>query len=185
MCIRDSFLGGARMASFFMTVAAAQSFTARYGISSFDNPSFLINNPTTIPPSVLPGMVGVGFNPSQDVPDSQYAFPATDAERQCVEIFAAAGETFASRENARVAFPYCDAVRLLQLAARDLGPNLNAAAWSQAAAALGDRFVPATGFAGSLSAGRYAPASAYRVLSYDTACPCFRYLSEDVPFATR
>jgi hypothetical protein len=127
-------------------------------------------------------MVGVGFNPSQDVPDSQYAFPATDAERQCVEIFAAAGETFASRENARVAFPYCDAVRLLQLAARDLGPNLNAAAWSQAAASLGERFAPATGFAGSLGAGRYAPASAYRVLGYDTACPCFRYLSEDVPF---
>ncbi|MEV6971746.1 ABC transporter substrate-binding protein, partial [Hamadaea sp. NPDC051192] len=147
---RVMFLGGARLAAFFLTAAAAQDFTARYAVSSFDNPSFLVNNPATIPAAALRGMVGVGFNPSQDVPDRQYPFPSTQAEKDCVGIFAAAGQSFATRENARVALPYCDAVTLLAAATRDLGPGLSAAAFTQAAQALGTSFAPAAGFSGRL-----------------------------------
>ncbi|MET7399641.1 hypothetical protein ABZS66_39785 [Dactylosporangium sp. NPDC005572] len=180
---RVFFLGGARMAPFFLTVAAAQSFTARYALSSFDNPSFLVNNPSTIPREGLEGAVGIGFNPSQDVPDSVYGFPATDAERECIGIFAAAGERFATRENARVAFTYCDAVRLLKAGAQTLGPNLNAAGWSSAVHALGTTFVPATGFAGLLGPDRFAAANGYRAMAYDGGCTCFTYQGAEVPFA--
>jgi hypothetical protein len=181
---RVMFLGGARMASFFLTAAAAQEFTARYAISSFDNPSFLVNNPATIPQQALAGMVGVGFNPSQDVPDSRYAFPGTDAERTCLGIFAAGGQSFATRENARTAFTYCDAALLLHAGARGLGPNMNATAWSDAARSLGTAFQPAAGFAGKLGPGRFFAADAYRVMFYDTGCRCFAYRGEDVRFAT-
>ncbi|MET7425112.1 hypothetical protein [Dactylosporangium sp. NPDC005555] len=182
---RVFFLGGARMASFFLTVAAAQSFTARYALSSFDNPSFLVNNPATIPREGLEGAVGIGFNPSQDVPDSAYPFPGTDAERACLAVYEADGQRFATRENARVAFPYCDAARLLQAAARDLGADLNAAAWSQAARAIGAGFSPATGFTGLLGPGRYSAANGYRPLAYDSGCGCFAYQGEEAPFAAR
>ncbi|MGI5184915.1 hypothetical protein ACQEVZ_52555 [Dactylosporangium sp. CA-152071] len=182
---RVFFLGGARMASFFLTVAAAQSFTARYALSSFDNPSFLVNNPATIPKEGLEGAVGIGFNPSQDVPDSAYPFPGTDAERACLKVYEADGQKFATRENARVAFPYCDAALLLQAGARDLGADLNAAAWSKAARALGTGFSPATGFAGLLGPGRFSAANGYRPLAYDGGCGCFAYQGEEVPFAAR
>jgi ABC-type branched-subunit amino acid transport system substrate-binding protein len=182
---RVFFLGGARMASFFLTVAAAQSFTARYALSSFDNPSFLVNNPATIPREGLEGAVGIGFNPSQDVPDSAYPFPGTDAERACLAVYAADGQRFATRENARVAFPYCDAALLLQAAARNLGADLNASAWAQAARGLGTGFHPATGFSGLMGPGRYSAANGYRPMRYDGGCGCFAYQGEEVPFAAR
>ena len=131
------FLGGARLASIFTTVAAAQSFTATYAISSFDNPSFFVNNPDTIPPATMEGMVGVGFNPAQDVPDSAATpFPTGKAEKECLEIYEAAGITFDSREAARVALPYCDAARLLKLAGDEVDGDLNAATWGEAAQTL-------------------------------------------------
>nr|BFE70273.1 hypothetical protein GCM10020092_035740 [Actinoplanes digitatis] len=175
---RVFFLGGARIAPFFMTTAAAQNFTARYGVSTFDNPAFMVANPGTIPLAALKGMVGVGFAPALDVPDSRLAFPDTDAERDCQGIFAAAGIDFRRRENARVAFGYCDAALLLQAAAKDIGPDLNAAAWGRAAQALGTGFATAIGFGGKLGPGRYAAGSGYRVLRYDDACTCFAYTGE-------
>ncbi|XVU21213.1 hypothetical protein ACQPZJ_28550 [Actinoplanes sp. CA-054009] len=150
---RVFFLGGARIAPFFMTSAAAQNFTARYGVSTFDNPSFMVNNPATIPPAALKGMVGVGFAPAYDVPDSVLPFPSTDAEKNCLSIFEAAGIKFERRENARVAFTYCDAALLLQTAPP--GEKLDAAS-----------FATATGFGGEPGASLYAAGRGYRVLKY-------------------
>ncbi|MBW6434332.1 ABC transporter substrate-binding protein [Actinoplanes hulinensis] len=172
---RVFFLGGARLAPFFMTSAKAQSFTARYGISTFDSPIFMVNNPGTVPPESLAGMVGIGFAPANDVPDSRLAFPGTDAEKKCLDIYQQAGITFAKRENARVAFTYCDAALLLQGAAANLGPNLNAAAWGTAARALGPAFSTAGGFGGELGPDGYAAGTGYRILKYDTGCACFTY----------
>ncbi|BAL90956.1 hypothetical protein AMIS_57360 [Actinoplanes missouriensis 431] len=168
---RVFFLGGARIAPFFMTSAAANSYTARYGISTFDSPSFMVSNPGTIPPAALKGMVGVGFAPGYDVPDSQMAFPDSEAEKTCQKIYAGAGITFRARENARVAFTYCDAALLLQSAARDLGPNLNASAWATAARSA--EFATATGL-GEFGGG-HAAGTAYRVLKFDAGCGCFTY----------
>jgi len=179
---RVMFLGGARLASIFATVASAQSFTATYAISSFDNPSFFVNNPETIDPAVLEGMVGLGFNPSQDVADDQLAWPTSEAETQCVEMYAEAGISFDSRESARVALPYCDAARLLQLGAQDLTDNLNASAWGSAVEDVGTDFVPATGFTGALGPGRRAASGSYRTMAFDDGCSCFVYEDGDVAF---
>ena len=108
-------------------------FTPDYAISSFDNPSFFVNNPDTIPPDTMNGMVGIGFHPPQDVPDSVYPFPTGEAETECVDIYADGRDHFETRENARVALPYCDAARLLKLGADgSASGNLNAAAWAKA-----------------------------------------------------
>ncbi|BEL08113.1 hypothetical protein Q0Z83_063040 [Actinoplanes sichuanensis] len=176
---RVFFLGGARIAPFFMTSAKAQSFTATYGVSTFDSPIFMVNNPGTVPPESLKGMIGIGFAPAGDVPDSRLEFPATDAERQCLDIFRQAGISFPKRENARVAFTYCDATLLLQKAASGLGPNLNAAAWGEAARQVD--FTTAGGFGGKIGADGYAAGTGYRVLKYDTGCSCFTYQGEVTP----
>ncbi|KAA1420498.1 ABC transporter substrate-binding protein [Mumia zhuanghuii] len=181
---RVMFLGGARMASLFATQAESKEFKARYAISTFDNPTFFINNPDLLSPSIMKGMVGVGFAPSQEVADDQLAFPGTDAEQKCADIYAEAGIAFESREAARVAMPYCDAALLLQAGSTGLTDNFNAGAWGAAVEKLGSAFVPATGFTGSLGPGRHAASGAYRVLKFDDACGCFVYEGGDVDFPT-
>ncbi|TNC45332.1 hypothetical protein [Mumia zhuanghuii] len=178
---RVMFLGGARLASIFATVADAQDFKARYAISTYDNPTFFVNNPSVVPQDVLKGMVGVGFAPGQEVADSQVPFPGTDAEKKCIDIYSKAGITFPSREAARVALPYCDAAVLLQAGAADITDDLNAAAWGAGVEKLGSAFVPATGFTGT---GGYASSGAYRVLVFNNECRCFVYEGGDVDFPT-
>ena len=158
---RVMFLGGARLASIFTTVAAAQSFTATYAVSSFDNPQFFVNNPDTIPPETMEGMVGIGFNPSQDVPDSQYAVPhrhGRDGVRRTSTRPRASPST--SREAARVALPYCDAARLLKAAGDEVTGDLNAGAWAEAARRSGPGSAPRPGSAarsGRVGTRRPAP----------------------------
>lgn len=180
---RVMFLGGARIAAIFMTVAASQNFTARYAISSFDNPSFLVNNPETVPAAGLEDMVGIGFNPSQEVPDRDLPFPTGPAETECVDIYADAGIEFEVREAARVALPFCDAMRLFKLVGDELeGGDFNAALWGRAADEVGEEFVTATGFGSGIGDGGRAATAAYRPMSFDDACTCFRYESGDVGF---
>jgi hypothetical protein len=164
---RVVFLGGARLGAIFTTVAAAQSYEARYSISSIDSPQFFQNNPETIPPAALKGMIGIGSIPALDVSDAEYSFPQGKAEKQCLKVFSDADITFSSREAARVALPYCDAARMFKLAADaavEESGELTAQSWAQAAGLLGDSYVSAGAFRGG-----------YRVLKYVDACRCFTY----------
>lgn len=180
---RVMFLGGSRMASVFATVAGSQDgFAPRYAISSFDNPSFFVNNPNTIPANTLDGMVGIGFHPPQDVPDEQFPFPTGDAETECLDIYAEAGITFETRESARVALPYCDAARLLKLGADGIDGELNAAAWAQVVDRDGGDFQSASGPSNALGDGGRAAIGGYRVLRYDESVGTFVYEGDEVPF---
>ena len=161
---RVMFLGGARIGAIFTTVAAAQSYRARYAISTLDNPLFFQKNPETIPPAALKDMVGIGWIPALDLADEQYAFPQGKPEKRCLRIYARAGITFTSREAARVALPLCDAALMFKMAGDRAEGKLTAQSWAQAAAGLGTDFVSAGGFSGG-----------YRVLRYDDACSCFTY----------
>ncbi|MCD4524383.1 ABC transporter substrate-binding protein [Nocardioides sp. cx-173] len=180
---RIMFLGGSRMASVFATVAGSQEgFEPRYAISSFDNPSFFVSNPTTIPDGTMEGMVGIGFHPPQDVPDSELPFPSGAAETECLAIYADAGIEFSSREAARVALPYCDAARVLKLGADGLDGELNAAGWAQAVERDGSQFQSASGAGNSLGGKGRAAVGSYRVLRFDADKGHFVYEGPEVPF---
>ena len=180
---RVMFLGGSRMASVFATTAGSQDgFAPRYAISSFDNPSFFVNNPLTIPTETMKGMIGIGFHPPQDVPDEELKFPTGDAETECLDIYKAGGVTFESRESARVALPYCDATKLLKLGAEGVSGDLNAAAWAQVVERDGSKFQTASGFGNALGGSARAATGGYRVLRYDDAQGHFVYEGDEVPF---
>ncbi|MBS4751424.1 ABC transporter substrate-binding protein [Nocardioides sp. zg-ZUI104] len=180
---RVIFLGGSRLASIFATIAGSKQFTPRYAISSFDNPSFFLGNPETVPSTTMDGMVGIGFHPPQDVADDQMPFPAEEGpEAECVAVFEAAGITFESREGARQALPYCDAARLLKLGGDNVDGELNAATWADAVKKHGAEFQTASGFGNALDKGN-AAAGAYRVLKFADDCRCFVYEGDEVPFA--
>ncbi|MFI5429800.1 hypothetical protein [Aeromicrobium sp. UC242_57] len=158
---RVMFLGGSRLASIFATIAGSKQFNATYAISSFDNPSFFVNNPDTVPSNTMDGMVGIGFHPPQDVPDKEMSFPSGDAEKECLEIYSEADISFKTRESARVAFPYCDAVRLLKLGADEASGDLSATTWGEAVDKVGGDFQTAAGFGNALGNGGRAAAGAY------------------------
>lgn len=179
---RVMFLGGSRLASIFATIAGSKQFQATYAISSFDNPSFFVNNPDTVPSNTMDGMVGIGFHPPQDVPDTQRSFPSGDAEKECLDIYAEADITFKTRESARVAFPYCDATRMLKMGADGASGELDATSWSKAVDKDGSTFQTAAGFGNGLADGGRAAAGAYRAMRFDDECRCFVYKGEDVAF---
>ncbi len=174
-----TFLGGARMASMFDSASAAVQYSPRYAMSSFDNPTYFVNNPDKISEGVTEGMVGVGFHPPQEVGDS-LAFP-TDNESTCIDIYKDAGITWETREGARVGLPYCDATRLLKAAADELTGDFNAWNWADAAKNLGDSFQTASGWGTGLTSSN-AAAGAYRVMRFDQECKCFVYEGEERSF---
>lgn len=182
---RVTFLGGSRLASMFASAAATQEgFAPRYAISSFDNPTYFINNAKSVPKGTVDGMVGIGFHPPQDVPDDEYPFPTGQAETRCLKIYRDAGIEFESRESARVALPYCDATRLLKLGADAMADDasFNAAAWAQGVDREGGSFQTASGFGNALGDGGRAASGGYRVLKYDAAKGHFVYDGPEVPF---
>lgn len=182
---RVMFLGGSRLAALFASAAATQDgFAPRYAISSFDNPTYFINNSDKVPPGTVDGMIGIGFHPPQDVPDEELDFPNSEKEKECLAIYEDAGITFEKRESARVALPYCDAARLLKLGAdgMEAGGSFNAAAWAQAVDRDGGSFLTSSGFGNALGNGGRAAAGAYRVMRYDDAKRHFVYVGPEVPF---
>ncbi|KQW53691.1 hypothetical protein ASC77_05340 [Nocardioides sp. Root1257] len=181
---RVMFLGGSRLAALFASAAATQGYEARYAISSYDNPTYFINNASKVPEGFTDGMVGIGIHPPQDVPDDDLPFPSGKAETACIKIYSDAGISFESRESARVALPYCDAARLLKLGADGMadGASFNAAGWAQAVDAHGSTFQTASGFGNALGDGGRAASGGYRVLKYDEAKGHFVYDGPEVPF---
>jgi hypothetical protein len=182
---RVMFLGGSRLAALFSSAAATQDgFAPRYAISSFDNPTYFINNADKVPPGTVDDMVGIGFHPPQDVPDSELPFPTSEKEKECLKIYSDAGITFSSRESARVALPYCDAARLLKLGADGMAADasFNAAAWAQAVDRDGGSFQTSSGFGNALGDGGRAAAGGYRVMRYDEAKKHFVYEGPEVAF---
>lgn len=173
------FLGGARMASMFDSASAAVQYSPRYAMSSFDNPTYFVNNPGQLSEGVTEGMVGVGFHPPQEVGDSM-AFP-NDQEKVCVDIYAEAGISWDTREGARVGLPYCDAVRLLKIGADELSGDFNAWNWADAVKRVGGSFSPSSGWGTGL-ANSHAAAGSYRVMRFSEECKCFVYEGEERSF---
>lgn len=176
------FLGGSRMASMFDSASATVRFSARYVMTSYDNPTYFINNPENLSEGVRTGMVGVGFHPAQEVIDTM-PFP-NDNEKVCTDIYADAGITWDNREGARVGLPYCDSIRLLKLGAdaMDSSEDFNAWTWADAVRSEGGDFVPAAGFGNGFASGGNTGAGGYRVMRFDEASERFVYEGEERSF---
>lgn len=175
------FLGGARMASLFGASSGRIGYSPRLAISSYDNPTYFVNNRMMLVDTVLDGSVGIGFHPPQEVTDAdKFAFPSKE-EKVCTDIYDAANIKFATREGARVGLPFCDAARMLKLGADNLDGAFNATNWSKAVSATGGDFVPSSGFGSGLGESN-AAAGGYYVLRYDKAENAFAYEGEEKSF---
>lgn len=157
------------LASFFMTNAETQAYRPRYGLTSLDQPtSLLVGN---APAAQLRGAVGIGWRPTDDVPQDP---PGNPSVTRCVKALKSASVAPASRLEAGSAYGYCDGLFALQAAA---ALDTSDSTIASRLAALGTTFRSPLGIATRLSTSQHDGASQVRDFAYKPACSCFAYLS--------
>ena len=170
-------IGGSRLVSWFIDTSVTQNFAPAYAITSYDAPEFNVFNF----PQMMPGASGISVLPGYDVEDDQYPFPATDAEQECADIFAAAGLEFTERANIRTGLMFCDVFRLLSAASPHIA-EVSAQGVTEAVWALGDTFEAASVYGVEFTEGSYAGGDLYRRFRFDPECECMVLTGDPVDF---
>ncbi|MCQ3811063.1 MAG: ABC transporter substrate-binding protein [Acidimicrobiia bacterium] len=160
-------IGGSRLVSWFIETSITQNFAPAYAVTSYDAPEFNVFNF----PEMMPGASGISVLPGYDIEDSQYAFPATDAEQECADIFADAGQEFTERANIRTGLIFCDVFRLLAAASPHIA-EVSAQGVSEGVWRLGDSFQPASVYGVEFTEGSYAGGDKFRTFRFDPECEC-------------
>jgi len=195
---RVIFIGGERIEAVALSTSEAEELTAKYSISSYDNPAFFVDNPDTVVVQSRIGMVGLGFSPSADnrADSNPLAFPdpARPNEGLCKQIIDTAGAAppEKNRENYRVALQYCDATLLLKAALDKAPKNLTPNAFKDAMWSLGTSYSSAVAYGSNWTQGQYAGANAMRLMLWDETCSlndrptkgCYRMGPTDIPLST-
>ena len=170
-------IGGSRLVSWFIDTSIAQNYAPAYAVTSYDAPEFNVFNY----PEMMPGASGISVLPGYDIDDDQYPFPASPAEQECADVFAAAGLEFTERANIRTGLMFCDALRLLAAAAPHM-TELSAQGVSEAVWQLGDSFEPASVYGVEFTEGSYAGGDIYRRFRFDADCQCMALIGDAADF---
>ena len=170
-------IGGSRLLSWFIDTSITQNYAPAYAVTSYDAPEFNVSNYAEL----MPGSSGISVLPGYDVVDDQYAFPASAAEQECVDVFSAAGLEFSERANLRTGLMFCDVLRLLQAASPHL-TEVSAQGVSEAVWTLGDSFEAASVYGVEFSEGSYAGGDIYRPFEFDAGCECMALTGPPVDF---
>jgi len=156
----------------FQIHAQAQSYTPRYGISTFNAPE---ENLTEVgPDSQQVGDVGVGWAPTYDVADGQDPGAFSGGAKTCLAMMAKAGVTFTDRLARANALALCDAIRLATTGMA-AGNGLGGEAIFAGVVRSGLSFSPAFTFGSGLTAQRLFLPARLRDLVWSTGCACMRY----------
>ena len=180
-------IGGARIMPVALSSQEANDFTALWGVTTFDNPTYLETNVESSVPARYPGMLGVGFDPTIDVNDSVLPFPdpANPQQVLCKQIIDAGGAAPPAGAKAKVSynsiFKVCDAAFFLKAVLDKAPKELTVGAFTTAAATVGDGYRSSLSFGSFMGPNVYAPTNAVRGLTWDTAGKAFVYESELVP----
>ena len=184
-------VGGTDVLPFALTSQAAVGYGARWGVSTFDSPQLLQDNPGSIVSSGLGGMVGLGYAPTYDVGATAgppFPDPSRPAEAVCKGILDSAGIEVGDgqRPSYRTVFQYCDATFFLK-AALDRAPRgaVTGAEFKDAVGEIGQAYASASTFGSELLPGQYAATDAGRVLAYNAPCACFQYEGGNVAITSR
>jgi hypothetical protein len=159
-----------------MTAAKGQSWYPKWGLDTTSSPAAL----ETISEisDELKNATVVGYYRTGDAESDKGGdpVPASPQEKACLDIYRAAGITFATRLNSPVAYKYCDYAFILRQAAEGLGGNLSIQTWAAQAMRLGTSYTPVNAYHANFSGQPYGT-DGYRMLGFDTGCSCFKYTS--------
>jgi hypothetical protein len=160
---------------FWYSIAKAQNFFPRYGLSSNQQMSVFVD---MAPSPTLDGAVGVGWNPFYDVKPAQDP-GGSQAAATCKQVMNNPTDVPAGRDAK------CDSLLFLQAAfdkANSSG-SLSVQSFQQAVAGLGTSFQPAEVFSTQFGPGLYDGPSSYRIYEYSTSCNCFQYTGPSYPMS--
>ena len=167
-------IGGSRLLAFLLTITVPQDFFPAFAVTTFDNANFVASGT----PEAMVDAVGISVLPGTDLAADQLEFPFDEGEAECLDVLATGGHEFATRDNARTATLYCDAVFLLEdaLAGAD-GDDITAEVFAEGAGRIG-RVENASNYLAEYDEGRFHGAAGYRAVRFDEDCGCFELLGE-------
>jgi hypothetical protein len=159
-----------------MSAAKGQNWYPKWGLDTTSSPAAL--ETISAVADELKNATVVGYYRTGDAESDKGGdpVPATPQEKACLDIYRAAGITFATRLNSPVAYKYCDYAFILRQAAQGLGATLSVQTWAVQAARMGTAYTPINAYHASFNGHPYG-ADGYRMLGYDTGCSCFKYTS--------
>ncbi|MCU1593378.1 MAG: hypothetical protein JWO12_770 [Frankiales bacterium] len=159
----------------FVLTAATQKYFPRYGLSSVNAPTAVLE--PNVPQQFLHGAVGVGWSPSLDVADANDPGDSSIAETTCHSLLSKAGFDFAGRRLAEgIALSYCDGMRIISEGAT-AGGGLTPLNIYAGVLAIAPTFKSALSFGSGLNATHLTVPGAVRPFRYVDSCSCFRYSS--------
>ena len=161
----------------FMIAAENGGFHPRYGFTSSDVAQANANS-GAVPLDQLSGALGVGYAPVNDVVDSQDPFPSHGTtEGLCMSIYSSAHLSFATRDNAKDALGYCDALLFMQAAGKHLTSTLTIPNMIQAMQSVGT-YASALLYGNALiNSHKQAGADYYRTYYWDASAKIFKFNS--------
>jgi hypothetical protein len=183
-------VGGARIEPVILSDQNANNYDSKWGISTYDNPLFLENNPDSIVSTLRNGMVGLGYAPALDVVSNStgpaFPDPTNPAQQKCVEVVSAAGATPPQnlRANWKAALQYCDGLYMLD-AVLDKLPGkgeVTGGDFKEAAGQIGGVYRSSLTFGASWGPGVYAGTNTGQELRWDEASSSFQYSGTDSVF---
>jgi ABC-type branched-subunit amino acid transport system substrate-binding protein len=166
----------------FQRQAENQRYRPRYGLSSFDLPLTVEENPTVAPPAQQVGSMGIGWQPLNDTSAAKDVGDMPGGKR-CFAALKSGGQRFdgSSRRAAFIGALSCDALYLLRDAMVE-GKGFTGADLLRAMPSVGPKFTPAGTFGSVLSGKDHGVPGYYRDLQYQTGCSCFAYVGANRPF---
>ena len=166
----------------FSREADTQGYKPRYG-SNTQNGWQALADAGTVPAGQLPGVVGIGWLPSIDVPASENTDNgpySNDARKRCMKLMKDNGETYADVNAAAVALGACDSFWFFREVMKLAPAPISRANYLLGVHALGGSFQSTGVFATRFDPTHHDGAAAYRHWSYVPRCQCVQYTSDNI-----
>ena len=153
------------------TQAQSQSYYPRYGLNSYNTPSFAAAN---VPSGTFRRAVGIGWWPDEDV-DASSLPPPNAAGQLCLSIYKGANINVSDSITQGLALWVCGIVLSFKAAA-DHAPALSGPGIMAGLESLGTGWQSPITFGINVGPGHHDGASEYRAFGFADSCGCFRYL---------
>jgi hypothetical protein len=125
----------------------------------------------------LNGAVGLGWEPTIDLPARDSNRYGTNSSRHCMRVMRQrANETFDSTNAASFALGYCDEIYLIADAIDHAGPVINASTVRGSIERMAGRFIPAAVPSAYFSSQRHYGVNTGFDMEWNPACSCVRYV---------
>lgn len=163
---------------YFALAAEQQGYHPRYELGSLEYPTVLAAN---LPADQLSGSMGLAWLPYLDLPPAAWPTVTTPGIAECRKAVAGAHQDLSSGTNLGAATWICDDWMFLR-DAFNAGATPDELGIRRAAESLANTVTAAATFRSSFAPGRtHDGAAAYRLIAFQDACSCYKYISAPRP----